>query len=54
MILQGIGLDQIARPHPGKAIIQRHPGAGDRRGAGAAIRLQHIAIDDDLPFADRR
>ena len=33
--------------------MQRHPGAGDRGRAGAAIGLDHVAIDRDLPFAER-
>ena len=31
---------------------QRDPGAGNRRGAGAAIGLDDVAIDDDLPLAE--
>ena len=33
--------------------MQRHIAAGDRRGAGAAIGLQHIAVDADLALAER-
>src|SRR6516164_6520927 len=33
-------------------LVQRHVAAGDRSGAGAAIRLQDIAIDADLAFAE--
>ena len=32
---------------------QRHPGAGDRCCAGAAISLYHIAVNFDLAFAKR-
>ncbi len=31
---------------------ERHPGAADRRRARAAVRLQHVAVDGDLPFAE--
>ncbi len=34
--------------------MQRHPGAGDRRRAGAAIGLEHVAIHRDLLLADGR
>jgi hypothetical protein len=33
--------------------LQRDPGAGDRSGAGAAIGLDHVAIDGDLALAER-
>ena len=33
--------------------MQRDPGAGDRGGAGAAVGLDHVAIDGDLPLAER-
>ena len=49
----GSALDHLARPHPAEAIVQGHPGAGDRGGAGAAIGLDHVAVDGDLAFADR-
>ena len=54
MVAQRLGLEHLARLHPGDAIVQRHPGAGDRRGAGAAVGLDHVAIDGDLPLAERR
>ena len=31
---------------------KRHPGAGDRRGPGAAIGLDHIAVELDLMLAE--
>jgi hypothetical protein len=31
--------------------VQRDPRAGDRGGAGAAVRLDHVAIDRDLALA---
>ena len=34
--------------------MQRDPGAGDRGGAGAAVGLDDVAIDGDLPLAERR
>ncbi len=33
--------------------MQRHPGAGDRGGAGASIGLEHVAVDHDLLLAKR-
>ena len=46
-------LGQLAR---GQQLVdrdaQRHPGAGDGRGAGAAVGLDHVAIDDHLPLAE--
>src|SRR6266851_2967369 len=33
-------------------LMERHIAAGHRGGAGAAIRLKHIAIDADLAFAE--
>ena len=34
-------------------VVQRDVGAGDRRGAGAAVGLQHVAVEDDLALAER-
>ena len=34
-------------------VVQRHVRAGDRRGAGAAVGLQHVAVDDDGVLAER-
>ena len=42
------GLHQLVHRQP-----QRHPAAGDRGAAGAAIGLDHVAIDGDLAFAQR-
>ena len=41
-----------ARIHD-ERVVERHPGAGDRRGARAAVGLQHVAVDGDLPLAER-
>jgi hypothetical protein len=40
--------------HEGDALRQRDKAAGDGGGAGAAIGLQHVAIDHDLALAQRR
>src|SRR4029077_16657075 len=40
--------------HPVDAVRQRDPAAGDRRGARAAVGLDHVAVDRGLPFAERR
>jgi hypothetical protein len=34
--------------------VERHVAAGDGGGAGAAIGLEHVAIDADLALAQRR
>ena len=54
MILERTLAQDRALRHPVQAVAQRHPGAGDRGGAGAAVRLQHVAIDGDLPLAEAR
>ena len=43
-----LGVDRV----DGEA--QRHPGAGNRRRAGATIGLDHVAIQRDLAFAQQR
>ena len=35
------------------SIVQRDPAAGDRRGARAAVGLDDVAVDGDLPLAER-
>src|SRR5262245_32659082 len=54
MIAQDLGLDHVARFHPVEAVRERDPRAGNRRGAGAAVGLDHVAVDRDLPFAECR
>jgi hypothetical protein len=53
MVLQDRSFDTISRVHPLEAVVQRHPGAGDRGRAGAAIGLDDVAVDGDLAFAER-
>ena len=53
MIAQHVGLDHLARFHPGEAVVERDPGAGDGGGAGAAVGLDDVAVDGDLPLAER-
>ena len=36
---------------PGERVVQCEIAAADRRRAGAAVGLQHVAVDDDLPLA---
>ena len=45
--LAGASLDEAALRAPGDGIGQGHIGAGDRRGAGTAVGLQHIAVQGD-------
>ena len=41
-------------PEPGQRVVQGHVAAADRRGAGAAVGLEHVAVDDDLALAQGR
>jgi hypothetical protein len=34
-------------------VVQRHARAGDRGGAGAAVGLQHVAVDGEGAFTER-
>ena len=43
----------MPRLHPGEAVVERDPGAGDGGGAGAAVGLDDVAVDGDLPLAER-
>src|SRR6202043_363742 len=52
IVAQHVALDHAAGFHPGDAVGERDPGAGDRGGAGAAIGLQHVAVDRDLALAE--
>ena len=54
MIAQHVLLDHVARFHPDEAIGKRDPRAGDRCGARAAVGLDDVAVDGDLPLAERR
>ena len=54
MVAQRRGGEHVAGLHPGDAVVQRHPGAGDGGGAGAAVGLDHVAVDGDLALAERR
>ena len=49
-----VGLDR-ARDCTRRAqrVVQREVAAADRRGAGAAVGLEHVAVDDDLTLAQR-
>src|SRR5208337_4726634 len=47
-------LEDRALNHPVEAVAQGDPGAGDRGGPSAAVRLQHVAIDGYLAFAEPR
>jgi hypothetical protein len=53
IVAQHIGLHHVARLHPGEAVGERDPGSGDGGGAGAAVGLQHVAVDGDLALAER-
>src|SRR6476620_7532571 len=53
VVAQRLGLEHVPRLHPGDAIVQRHPGAGNGRRARSTIGLDYVAIDRDLPLAER-
>ncbi len=46
-------LDDAALAHPGETIVEGDEAAGDRRGSRAAVGLDDVAIDGDLPLAER-
>src|SRR5690606_411314 len=46
-----VALDVAARLQPARRVDQGHVGAGDRGGAGAAIGLQHVAVQGDGALA---
>ena len=50
---QRVALDHPACHQLADRQSQRDPAAGDRRAAGAAVGLQHVAVDGDLPLAER-
>ena len=51
MIRQRHRGQHVAGLHPFQAIMQCDPCAGDRSRPGAAICLDHIAIERDLPLS---
>ena len=54
MVADDVGAQHVARLHPRHAFMHRDPGAGDRGGSRAAVGLDDVAIDGDLPLAERR
>ncbi len=50
---QRAALEQPLRAQPRAGERQRDVGAGDRRAAGAAVGLQHVAVEVHGPFAER-
>ena len=53
MVAQNLLLDHLPRLHPGETIVERDPGAGNGGGTGAAVGLDDVAVDGDLPLAER-
>ncbi len=49
----GPGERALARRSQRDGVGQRDVGAGDRGGAGAAVGLQHVAVDRDRVLAER-
>ena len=54
MAMQRVLLDQFLCPEMGHCIGQRHIGTGDRCGTGAAIGLDHVAVEGNRAFTQRR
>jgi len=54
MILDHRRRHQTGLLHEGHALSERDEAAGDGGGAGPAVGLQHIAVDGDLAFTQRR
>ena len=48
-----VSREHVARDEAGERVVDRHAGAGDAGGAGAAVGLQHVAVDEDLALAER-
>ena len=49
-----VGRDRCPAMHEaGQRVVQREVAAADRRGAGAAVGLEHVAVDDHLPLAQQ-
>ncbi len=51
MITDGILRDHLPGQHPVDALAQGNKTPGDGGAPRAAIRLQHVAVDDDLVLA---
>ena len=49
-----VGGEAPAGHQAGAGVVQGDVAAADRRRAGAAVGLEHVAVDDDLPLAERR
>jgi len=54
LIAQRDGIDRLDLQHMLERQVQRHVAAGDRRRAGAAVGLDHVAVDLDLALAETR
>ena len=52
--VQRMRLDGLVLDQPSERIVQCEVAAADAGGAGAAIGLQHVAVDDHLSFARAR
>ena len=50
---QRVALGPLAALEPGHGVGQRDVPAGHRRGPGAAVGLEHVAVDDDGVLAQR-
>jgi hypothetical protein len=50
---QRVALGPFAVAQPGHGVGQRDVAAGDRRGASAAVGLEHVAVDHDGVLAQR-
>jgi hypothetical protein len=50
---QRVALGPLPGREPGHRVGQRNVAAGHRGGAGAAVGLEHVAVDDDGVLAQR-
>src|SRR5919108_533014 len=48
-----LGADDALLDQAGQRVVQRQEAPTDRGGAGAAVGLEHVAVDDDLPLPQR-
>ena len=47
-----MGLERAGGDEPGECVVEGQEAAADARRARAAVGLQHVAVDDDLTFAE--
>ena len=53
VIADRVPADDVAHLHPAEAVVERDPCPGDRGGARSPVGLNDVAVDGDLPLAER-